>query len=116
MRKDANDFFRGNREAFAQQLLQNAEAVTSETAVSQTAERSAHETFSGAFRLSDFLDRIRGHNADEAIPTGFAQLDTELDGGLYAGLYVLGAVSSLGKTTFLLQTADQIAEAGTDVQ
>ena len=115
MCKDANDFFRGNQAAFAQQLMQNAEAVASETAVSQTAERSAHDAVSGARRLSDFLDHIRGDHADEAIPTGFADLDTELDGGLFAGLYVLGAVSSLGKTTFLLQTADQIAESGTDV-
>ena len=115
MRKDANDFFRGNPAAFAQQLAQNAEAVAAETAVSQMAERSAHDAVSGARRLSGFLDHIRGDHADEAIPTGFSDLDKELDGGLFAGLYVLGAVSSLGKTTFILQAADQIAEAGTDV-
>jgi replicative DNA helicase len=39
----------------------------------------------------------------------------QLTGGLYPGLYVLGAISSLGKTTFSHQLADQIAEAGHDV-
>ena len=46
--------------------------------------------------------------------TGFANLDREA-GGLYPGLYVLAAISSLGKTSFALQIADQIAEAGEDV-
>lgn len=43
------------------------------------------------------------------IPTGFKSFDKALDGGLYAQLYVIGAVSSLGKTTFTLQIADMIA-------
>ena len=46
--------------------------------------------------------------------TGFEKLD-EKAGGLYAGLYVLAALSSLGKTTFALQIADQLAEQGADV-
>lgn len=46
--------------------------------------------------------------------TGFANVDREI-GGLYSGLYVLAAISSLGKTTFALQLADQLAEAGNDV-
>lgn len=46
--------------------------------------------------------------------TGFENLDKEA-GGLYPGLYVIAAISSLGKTSFALQMADQIAAAGTDV-
>lgn len=42
--------------------------------------------------------------------TGFRNLDAETS--LYPGLYVLGAISSLGKTTFVHQMADQIAAAG----
>lgn len=49
------------------------------------------------------------------IPTGFKTLDKVLDGGLYSGLYAVGALSSLGKTTFILQIADQIAQSGNDV-
>lgn len=44
------------------------------------------------------------------IKTGFPDLDQNFGGGLYAGLYVIGASSSTGKTTFTLQLADQIAE------
>lgn len=46
--------------------------------------------------------------------TGFDNLDRQA-GGLYAGLYVLAAISSLGKTSFALQLADQLAESGQDV-
>ncbi|MDR1537755.1 MAG: hypothetical protein LBU32_07125 [Clostridiales bacterium] len=35
-----------------------------------------------------------------------------LCGGLYPGLYVIGAISSLGKTTFVHQLADQLAGYG----
>ena len=43
--------------------------------------------------------------------TGYKNLDREA-GGIYPGLYVLGAVSSLGKTTFIHQMGDQMAAAG----
>src|SRR5690606_15796217 len=42
-------------------------------------------------------------------------LDQSLGGGLYGGLYTLGAISSLGKTTLALQIADNIAASGHDV-
>ena len=46
--------------------------------------------------------------------TGFSNLDANA-GGLYSGLYALAAISSLGKTSFALQLADQLAEAGHEV-
>lgn len=46
--------------------------------------------------------------------TGFSLLDENLD-GLMPSLYLLGAGSSLGKTTFMLQMADNIARNGNDV-
>lgn len=49
------------------------------------------------------------------ISTGWRKLDETANGGLYSGLYVIGAVSSLGKTSFMLQMADQVAAGGTDV-
>ncbi len=114
-RKDANDYFIGNREAFTQQLTQIAESLCrSSAAVLDEAQRS-HEANTGAHRLSGFLDSIHNESTMDAIPSGFSDLDEVLDGGFFAGLYILGAISSLGKTTFLLQTADQIAASGTDV-
>ena len=61
-----------------------------------------------------FIAEIERFKASGNIKTGFDRLDT-LTGGLYAGLYVLAAISSLGKTTFAHQCADQIAAAGHDV-
>lgn len=55
------------------------------------------------------------NNLDFYIPTGFDKLDSSLDRGLYEGLIVLGAIPSLGKTTFALQMALQMAEAGNHV-
>lgn len=46
--------------------------------------------------------------------TGFRNLDFLID-GLYAGLYVLAAIPSLGKTTFAHQMADQIVAQGKPV-
>lgn len=55
------------------------------------------------------IDRLK-----DDIKTGFSNLD-EQAGGLYSGLYVLAAISSLGKTSFALQLADQLAAGGKDV-
>ena len=46
--------------------------------------------------------------------TGFSNID-EVIGCLYPGLYVLGAISSLGKTTFVHQLGDQLARGGDHV-
>ncbi len=72
-----------------------------------------YESLSAAGRLPALLEHIR--TAPPPRPTGFPGLDKALDGGLYEGLYVLGAVSSLGKTAFCMQVADQLAAAGSDV-
>ena len=57
------------------------------------------------------IERMKGA-ADRK--TGFDRLD-EMSGGLYPGLYVIAATSSLGKTTFSHQIADNLAAAGNDV-
>ena len=60
------------------------------------------------------LDQLKRFNEPD-IMTGLHQLDKTLGGGLYPGLYVLGAISSLGKTALALQVADKIAEQGLNV-
>lgn len=52
---------------------------------------------------------------EKPISTGFKTLDNFLDGGLFADLYCIGGMPGIGKTTFVLQIADQIAESGQDV-
>lgn len=54
-----------------------------------------------------FQQEIHSFIASGQAKTGYANLDAII-GKLYPGLYVLGAGSSLGKTTFLLQMADQL--------
>jgi len=65
--------------------------------------------------IDSFFNGVSDSVNTPAIPTGFNGLDKLLEGGLYEGLYIVGAISSLGKTTFVLQAADQIAAAGQDV-
>lgn len=65
--------------------------------------------------MSSFTNGIAASVNTPSISTGFAKLDQVLDGGLYEGLHIVGAISSLGKTTLVLQIADQIAAAGNDV-
>ena len=70
---------------------------------------------SAARRLEALEAALFSGELDRYIPTGFKTLDTILDGGLYPGLYTIGAISSLGKTTLCLQIADYIAARGADV-
>lgn len=65
--------------------------------------------------LADFELHIKERAKTDVIPTGYPMLDEILDGGLRTGLYFIGAPPSLGKTTFCLQMADQIAKSGNDV-
>ena len=64
--------------------------------------------------LSGAMDKEVQVLVEKKLPrTGYSNLDSVCP--LYSGLYVLGAVSSLGKTTFMNQMSYQIAEQGFDV-
>ena len=66
---------------------------------------------SDAQYISDIFEQDITHfQRYQSRKTGFSNLDSDLT--LYPGLYVIGAVSSLGKTTFCLQMADQLAAMG----
>ena len=80
-----------------------------------TAEKSVLEAQVNRDKILGFLERIDRSVNEPPIPTGFKQLDGILDGGIREGLHVLGAISSLGKTTLAMQIADQIAQYGEDV-
>lgn len=64
---------------------------------------------------ANLLDTLGETFSTQPISTGFKTLDYLLSGGLYDGLYVLGAKTSQGKTTYALQMIDQIAQQGHDV-
>lgn len=59
--------------------------------------------------LEEYIQYIQDDKQIKKIRTGFNKLDTLLNGGLPNGLITLGAIPSLGKTTFALQMADNMA-------
>lgn len=64
-------------------------------------------------QLCNFYEEIHYTKNYKPIKTGFNLLDKALDGGLYPEqLVFMGAISSLGKTTFMLQLMDNIAASG----
>ena len=66
--------------------------------------------------LDTFTNQIKDQEQNKPISTGIEQLDQALEGGFYRkNLVILGAISSLGKTTLALQIGDNIARQGNDV-
>ena len=105
--KDANEALQKDRES----LRAAVEAANN----AGQEEKEEYLRTSSAANLQSFIDGIAASVDTPCISTGFHCLDLMLDGGLYEGLYIMGAISSLGKTSLALQICDQIAAAGTDV-
>ena len=117
--KDINDYLNDSAELLAdhvQHVIDNyKDQAEQEAQAKLELERQAYQNSSaGVFVNESFITELERENVN-AIPTGFQELDRILDGGLYAGLYFIGAISSLGKTTLTMQIADQVAQAGHDV-
>ena len=110
--KDPNEHLTKNREAFA--ALVNSDPTEAARQEAE-AEKTKYLETAAAYHLNALMGEIAVNASTPAISTGFKLLDEALDGGLYEGLYIIGAISSLGKTTFILQVADQIAQRGHDV-
>ena len=109
--KDANEALNKDREAFKKRVVQGNK-------IKEEQEKKLREEYlktSTAGYLQDFIDGVSASANTPVTPTGFNSLDYILDGGLYEGLYVVGAISSLGKTTLITQIADQVAQNGNDV-
>lgn len=109
--KDANEMLVNDREALTAAVT-GAYAIMEQEKEQIKAEYSKNNAKSYA---QNFLAEMRKPENTVFYPTGFSGLDELLDGGLYNGLYCVGAISSLGKTTFCLQIIDQIAQQGHDV-
>ncbi len=106
--KDAGEALVADREGFARRLSSFVHSL------SEAIEKEELPACAADY-LDSFLEDIKDRAGTPCISTGFPALDEQLDGGLYEGLYVVGAISSLGKTTLLLQIADQLAARGQDV-
>lgn len=110
--KDPNEALQANREAFKANIsvIDNIEQEKKEELKEEYTKNAA-----AYYYLQDFINGIAESANTPAINTGFNKLDEALGGGLYEGLYCIGAISSIGKTTLVMQIADQIAEKGQDV-
>ncbi len=98
--KDANEAWTTNKAAFLDAI-----------------ENARQDTAARPDNTSRYIDNFMGEDIEhfkQERKTGFPSLDAKT-GGLYPGLYVLAAISSLGKTSFCLQLADQLAQQGEEV-
>lgn len=108
--KDANERLASDPEGFGRDVRAN---VARALASAESTQADSVGTVADYLR-NGFSTDLNAYRASSTTVTGFPGLDMKL-GGLYAGLYVLGAVSALGKTTLVHQIADQVAAAGTPV-
>lgn len=99
--KDQNEALTSNRALFLQE-------------VARAKDRAKRPDNMIDYLQDNFSEDVRIFNKGATRKTGYTSLDEQI-GGLYTGLYVLGAISSLGKTTFIHQMADQLAERGEHV-
>lgn len=99
--KDANEYLVGDREGLKNDLEGKIKSISDQ-----------NYTIS---RIDEYLKRIEENKYKSIISTGFLPLNSKMGGGIFPGLYVIGGISSVGKTAFTLQLADNIAEKGTDV-
>lgn len=95
------------------------EALTADRTAFFDAVKATERRTSKPDNTSDYIslfmaDEIEKLKANATRKTGFSNLDAET-GGVYPGLYAIGGISSVGKTTFIYQMADQMAAAGQHV-
>lgn len=114
--KDAAEWLEVDRDGLCDFLEdRHAKAVTNATAMREASFRQALRNLRVINPFEVACDVYDLADAEEPTPTGIDGLDNVLDGGLRSGLYALGAVSSMGKTTFAVQVADNLAEQGRGV-
>lgn len=122
MNKDASSY-KGAKD-INEYLLKDKEGLEKEvsyikSALEEVKKREALKILDedNAFKYLDIFNKnIKKEDNNKPISTGISRLDKALDGGFYRkNLVILGAISSLGKTTLALQIADNIASQGEDV-
>lgn len=99
--KDPNEALKADRMAFFD-------------AVKATERRTSKPDNTADYISKRMAADIQQFRKDAERKTGFKNLDG-VAGGIYAGLYSVGGISSVGKTTFISQLVEQMAEQGQHV-
>lgn len=113
-----NDFNEGltrYKDEFIKTIQETIEKVKEYRSIPNTSAKEYILTTCNAGKEADFEKYVKNNFRRKAVSTGWKYMDKQLDGGLYPGLYIMGAVTGMGKTALCLQMADQIAAAGKDV-
>lgn len=105
--KDANDALCSDRTTFAERI---------KSAISSARSYSPDDKFKAGKTAAELVEKFKSDRVSAlCYPTGFTKIDKALDGGFYKGLYTIGAISALGKTTLCMNLADNLAQSGVDV-
>ncbi len=114
--KDANEGLVKNRVQFKMLVNEAKKAALDEIQKIEVEDKNTFLGMSELAHLAEFRAAIARDANVQRISTGFKLLDGQLNGGLFCGnLYVIGAMSSLGKSTFALQLVNQAAQNEQDV-
>lgn len=117
--KDVNEWYiASNKGEFNRAIKQNIKDIELQqeqlTEEEETKKIDYNNKTVASYIGSSFLTDITKTSKYRKKTTGFKELDKAIN-GVFPGLYVLGAISSLGKTTLLHQIADQMASTGEKV-
>ena len=108
--KDVNESYIADRETLEIKANEIYKSSDAETII-----KKLYENGNSSINSLNDLFKSFEQPRQKAISTGFDSLNKVLYGGFFTGLYIMGAVSSLGKTSLALQIASNIAESGKDV-
>jgi replicative DNA helicase len=114
--KDANERLQKDRAGMLKDLediKQNFDALSKgEKTASEKEEADYIAKNSATNALEGLICDINEPSETNPIKTNFQALDTILGGEINKGIMTIGALSSLGKTSLVLQIADQVAMEG----
>lgn len=112
-KKDANDILRGEGEEKLSEKISSIVDSAVEKLVKQ--EKEYEKEIIGEEANEYFAESYRGYLESRKEfaerKTGFANLDEEM-GAILPGVYIVGGLAALGKTTFCWQILEQMARQG----
>ena len=116
---DINDTVKDINEAYLINKSSFIESINNfENSINEMFNTTEYGALKGTIASNILMNKLENRYAEpetKILSTGFPNLDKKIGGGLYNGLYVIGACSSIGKTTFVHQISDNIAKTGRKV-